>query len=113
MTFTLKHTDRVLTIEEIASLVSPMAQDLGVDAVHLFGPYARGDATAESKVDLLVYCGTIDSYMGIGRLYMRLNEVLGKIPEIVSDDAEPEYVESIKGDSVLIYERDGARDRVR
>ena len=42
------------TIEEITRRVTPVAKKYKLAAVYLFGSYARGDATAESDVDLLV-----------------------------------------------------------
>ncbi len=52
------------SIEEITRRVSPVAKKYGLPAVFLFGSYARGEATAESDIDLLVDLsgtGTLDS----------------------------------------------------
>lgn len=47
------------TIEEIKSIVSPIARKYGVERVYLFGLYARGDATTKSDVNLRVDKGSL------------------------------------------------------
>lgn len=46
--------DRIYTIDEIRAKVKPVAERYGIDTVWLFGSYARGEAAANSDVDLLV-----------------------------------------------------------
>lgn len=48
----------VLTLEMITEIVKPIALKYKVDAIYLFGSYARGEATADSDLDFLVF-GTI------------------------------------------------------
>ena len=45
---------RPYTIEEIKQRITPVAEKYGLAAVYLFGSYARGEASAESDIDLLV-----------------------------------------------------------
>lgn len=49
---------KIFTIEEIINIVSPIAKDYGVQAVYLFGSYARGTATEDSDLDFLVFGGS-------------------------------------------------------
>ena len=42
------------SIDEISRRVAPVAKSYGLPAVYLFGSYARGEATPESDIDLLV-----------------------------------------------------------
>ncbi len=51
-------SENVLTIREIEETVKPIAARYGVEAVYLFGSYARGDATAKSDLDFLVLGGS-------------------------------------------------------
>jgi predicted nucleotidyltransferase len=44
----------IYTIEELRERVRPVAEKYGLPAVYLFGSYARGEATEDSDVDLLV-----------------------------------------------------------
>ena len=65
------------TIDEIKRRITPVAQKYNLAAVYLFGSYARGDATAESDVDLLVdLAGSTAHGMLLGGLYMDLEEAL-------------------------------------
>ncbi len=65
------------TIEEITRRVTPVAQKYGLAAVYLFGSYARGEATADSDVDLLVdLTGSSAHGMMLGGLYADLEEAL-------------------------------------
>lgn len=45
----------------------------------------------------------IDSYFGIGKLYSRLNRALEKDLDIVPTDADPEFIDRISSDLVLVY----------
>lgn len=47
----------IYTIEEITERVRPVADKYGLKAVYLFGSYARGEATEDSDVDLLIDYG--------------------------------------------------------
>ena len=48
---------KIFTFEEIKNLVKPIAAKYQVEEVYLFGSYARGEATAESDLDFLVFGG--------------------------------------------------------
>ena len=59
----------IWSIEELTEKIRPIAERHGLKEVYLFGSYARGDATEESDVDLLIdtekiggfeYCGMCD-----------------------------------------------------
>ena len=43
----------MLTIEEIKSRIEPIARQYRLNAVYLFGSYARNEATEKSDIDLL------------------------------------------------------------
>ena len=44
----------IYNAKEIAQLVAPVAKKYHLRTVYLFGSYARGEATADSDIDLLV-----------------------------------------------------------
>ena len=73
------------TIDEIRRRVAPVAKKYHLAAVYLFGSYARGEATAESDVDLLVDL-TGSGVRGIvfGGLYNDLAEALGVGVDLVT-----------------------------
>ena len=44
----------IYTIDELIKRIAPVAEKYKLNAVYLFGSYARGTATEDSDVDLLV-----------------------------------------------------------
>lgn len=72
--------DMIYTIDMIRQIVSPIVQKYRIPALYLFGSYARGTATEDSDVDLLVdTTGTdLTSLLRLGELYCDLEEALGK-----------------------------------
>jgi predicted nucleotidyltransferase len=56
----------------------------GVTGAYIFGSYARGEATADSDLDLLVELGPNRSYLDLGGLQYELSQRLpGKKADIV------------------------------
>lgn len=49
--------NNILTFENIAGTVKPLAEKYGIDEIYLFGSYARDEATPESDLDFLVFGG--------------------------------------------------------
>lgn len=47
----------ILTFDYIISIVKPLAEKYHIREVYLFGSYARGEADAESDVDILAVGG--------------------------------------------------------
>ncbi len=48
---------KIYTIDEIRKIVKPFAESYGIQAIYLFGSYARGSATEDSDLDFLVFGG--------------------------------------------------------
>ena len=44
----------VYTIDDLRRIIAPIAEQYGLRAVYVFGSYARGEANADSDIDLLV-----------------------------------------------------------
>ena len=49
----------IYTVEEIRRRITPVAVRYRLKAVYLFGSYARGEATDESDLELLIDTETI------------------------------------------------------
>ena len=49
--------DTIYTIEEIKKIVMPISNKYNVQAIYLFGSYARGEANENSDLDFLVFGG--------------------------------------------------------
>jgi len=54
----LRYNGSMYSLDEIAQKVSPIAKKHELAAVYVFGSYARGEATAESDIDLLIDSST-------------------------------------------------------
>lgn len=76
----------VYSIEAIASIVTPIAQKHGIPAVFLFGSYARGTATENSDIDLLIDTAGTDlkSLIKLGALYCELEDALQKPIDLIT-----------------------------
>lgn len=76
----------VLTIEQIRKAVLPVAQKYALPAVFLFGSYARGTATADSDVDLLIDTSgtTIKSLLDLGAVLCDFEDAIGKHIDLIT-----------------------------
>ena len=64
----LMNNEQVYTLEEIARLIAPVAKKYNIPKVYIFGSYARGEATADSDVDLMIEVGDLHGLEVIGAL---------------------------------------------
>ena len=92
------------TIRQIQSIVSPIAREHGVSSVALFGSYAKGKASADSDIDLIIEKGKVRSLFQISRLRLALEDAL-RVPVdlITSESSDKAFLESITKDEVLLY----------
>lgn len=96
----------IYTINQIREIASPIAASYGVKKMSLFGSYARGEATEESDIDLLVDRAGMAAGWAIGGLYSDLREALGKELDMVTTaGAEGAFLARIHRDEVTLYER--------
>ena len=103
----------VYTIEELKQKIIPIAQKYEISAVYIFGSYARGDATEDSDVDVLIQRkGSKIIGWIIGAVYEDLSECLGKRIDLVTTETleqtntkerTPWFVENLQKERRLIY----------
>lgn len=75
--------------------------------VYLFGSYARGEAHAESDLDLYLETGPTFSLFDAGDLSSHLNDALDVPVDLVTERSLFPFVrEDMQKDRILIYERD-------
>lgn len=76
----------IYTVDEIARLVQPIAKQYELKAVYLFGSYARGTATENSDIDLLIdTTGTsVKSLLQVAAIFCDLEAALGKPVDLVT-----------------------------
>ena len=68
----------ILTIEQIKSVVKPLAEKYQVEAIYLFGSYARGEAHEDSDLDFLVFGGDEFHLTDIFAVAEELRELFNK-----------------------------------
>ena len=94
----------IYTTEQIRQIIAPIATSYGVKSMSLFGSYARGEATEESDVDILVDRGAIRTAFQMGGLYADLSESLGKPLDLVTTDgSDGAFLSRIRRDEVRLY----------
>ena len=92
------------TIDEIKSIVEPIARKYGVASIYLFGSYARGDATENSDVDLRVEKGSLKGMFALCGLYTEIAEALqAKVDVLTTGSLDEDTLRKIKKEEVLLY----------
>ena len=95
--------DKIYTVDEIKNVVIPIAADYGVDALYLFGSYARGSANSESDIDFRVDKGSVRGIKFAG-LYLSLESALGKNIDLVTlNSLDEDLKRKIKKEEILLY----------
>ncbi len=95
--------------------MTPLPFDLGkligicrqndVSRLALFGSTARGEATGQSDIDLLVYFSKRKSLLALVRLERQLSAALGRKVDLLTEAALSPYLkERILRDARVIYE---------
>lgn len=74
--------------------------------VFLFGSYARGDYNENSDIDLRIEKGDLKGMFALCGFYSDVENALQKNVDILTTGSlEQDFLQSIKKDEVLIYER--------
>lgn len=97
-------THGILTLSQIKMVCAEVFADFPVSYCYLFGSYAKGKATEQSDVDLLV--GTEVSGMRFYELVECLREGLRKNLDVLNQEQlreNPELLHEILKDGVKIY----------
>ena len=79
----------IYTLQDIKTKILPIIVAYGIKAVYVFGSYARGTATEESDIDLLIdTTGTsLTTMFRLGKLFDELQATLGKKIDLVTISA--------------------------
>lgn len=109
-------SSRVYTIKEISEIVRPIAENCGMGKIFLFGSYARGVATENSDIDLLVDNGNAHGlrFFGFcGDLERALKTSVDVITmrSLYEEYKNSKYIEKLRAeierDKVMIYDKQG------
>ena len=107
-------TEHIYSIDEIITIIAPIAKKYGTPAVYLFGSYARGTANANSDIDFLVDTdGTaLTNLFALGALYSELEEAFDKPIDLITVgsftqkammDSEIQFRETVMKERINIY----------
>jgi uncharacterized protein len=72
-------------LREYRFQISEIAARYGIESVRVFGSMARGDANAESDIDLLVTLPPGRSGLALGGLLMDVQELTGRKVDVVTE----------------------------
>lgn len=95
------------TLDEIRSVLRPemprLREDHSVRSLEIFGSYARGDASHESDLDLLVEFDVVPTLFSIVRLENELSELIGiKVDLVMKDCLKPVLGARIFAEAVAV-----------
>lgn len=92
-----------ITINDIKGRVAPLLRDRGVKRSSVFGSCARGEAGADSDVDLLVDLPDTYTLLDVVQLKQELEDLLKRGVDLVEFDAiKPSLRESVLAEQVEI-----------
>jgi predicted nucleotidyltransferase len=105
----------IYTIEQLKELVEPIARRNKLKSLWVFGSYARGEATEESDIDILIdYTDSnIKGLLSLSDLFDQFEEVLKKKVDIISTNSlygkkflfsGTEFADEVTNERILLYE---------
>ena len=97
--------DKIFTIDDIETLVKPIAEKYRVKEIYLFGSYARGEADGSSDLDFLVFGGENFKLTMIFSLAEELRMILKKnvdVFEINEINKDSDFYRRIMKERLLV-----------
>lgn len=105
--------ERIYTFDELKQTIAPIVKKYGANKVWLFGSYARGEADANSDIDILLDGFKGDSLFELAHFYNDLSTTLNKEVDIISvedlqrkadDPLTVRFLKRVQKDRRVIYE---------
>ena len=92
------------TVEEIKNIIAPIAERHGVAKVSIFGSYARGTASEDSDVDLLIDKGRLRSIYDLSGFRLDCEDALDIPVDLVTSASENRrFLDRIGKEAMMIY----------
>ena len=97
----------IYSMDEIREKVAPIANRYGVEAIGLFGSYARGEADEKSDLDFVVSKGRMKSLLEYCSMVDDLEDAFScHVDLIVRNSSRSEnFWDEIARDEVMVYAR--------
>lgn len=93
------------SVDELRSIVAPVAERYGVEKIHLFGSAARGDFDEGGDYDFCIEPGMIRDLFALSEFFQDLRDAVGQEIDLVDImAAKPDLLNSILSEGVIIYE---------
>jgi predicted nucleotidyltransferase len=93
------------SIDELKSIVTPVAERYGVGKIYLFGSVARGDYDDNSDYDFCIELGKIRDLFELSEFFQDLRDAVGSEIDLVDIRAvNPELLSDILTEGVVVYE---------
>ena len=95
------------TIEEIKQIITPIAIHYDVDALSLFGSYARGEADENSDIDFLLLKGKLRGLLQYCGMIADLEDAFHCPVDMVEKSAiqDNAFLSEVSRDEVKLYEK--------
>lgn len=94
----------IMTIDELKLKIAPVLRQAGVQYAGVFGSVARGEATPESDVDILVKFTGPATFAGYLRLDDNLRHELGREVDLITEGSVNKFLKPyIERDLKVIY----------
>lgn len=94
----------VYTIDEIRERIIPIAKRFDIQRVILFGSYARGEATAESDIDLIIELPEAVGLFRLAEIFDAIQAALDKNVDCLTENSIPLSLRfETLDDEVLLY----------
>lgn len=104
----------MLRLGDIKNRITPIARKYRLKAVFLFGSYARGNATEDSDIDILIdrTDSDIKTAFDLGGLYEDLKEALDSDIDLVTTNTldqsstrerTPDFVRNVYQERILLW----------
>ena len=92
------------SLDELKSLIEPIAKQFGVQKVSVFGSYSKGTANDNSDLDIIIEKGNLRTLFQLSSFRLAIEDLL-KIPvDLVTTEAsDREFLQMILADEVMIY----------
>lgn len=109
--------DKIYTIEELQSILVPLAKYYELKELYVFGSYAKGTATTKSDVDILIdrENSKINNLLDLSGFYIDCENGLNKKVDVVTvqaleqeDTKEVSFImrKRIMAERIKLYERE-------
>ncbi|MBQ6442178.1 MAG: nucleotidyltransferase domain-containing protein [Lachnospiraceae bacterium] len=108
----LRSQEDTLSIESIRMLMLPVVRRYGIKRVLLIGSYARGEASKDSDVDLMISGGTFDGLYDYSEAVALFEKAFQKKTDLIMEESVQKdesrngrrFRQHIKNEGILLYE---------